>query len=85
MPEGTNVRKVDSVKQRQDVTHAPLIHGTPDVAFIFPLAQDAEAQVPLAVGLSVRHYFGVKRSGASIPMPGTHASRYRCARLGEPQ
>jgi len=49
--EGTNVRKVDSVKQRQDVTHASLIHGTPDAAFIYPLAQDANAQVPLVVGL----------------------------------
>jgi hypothetical protein len=33
-----------------------LIHGTPDATFIHPLAQDANAQVPLAVGLSVRHY-----------------------------
>jgi hypothetical protein len=33
-----------------------LTHGTPDAAFIYPLAQDANAQVPLAVGLSVRHY-----------------------------
>jgi len=33
-----------------------LIHGTPDAAFIYPLAQAANAQVPLAVGLSARHY-----------------------------
>jgi len=38
------------------VTHAPLIHGTDDAAFIYPLAQDANAQIPLAVGLSLRHY-----------------------------
>ena len=38
------------------MTHLPLIHGTPDAAFIYPLAQDANAQVPMVVGLSVRHY-----------------------------
>src|SRR5215470_6916952 len=32
---GTNVQKVDSVKQRQDVTRMPLIRGTPDVTFIY--------------------------------------------------
>src|SRR5579859_8041028 len=49
---GTNVRKLDSVKQRQDVTHVLLIHGTQEAAaFIYPLAQDAHTQVPLAVGI----------------------------------
>ena len=38
------------------MTHAPLTHGTDDAAFIYRLAQDANAQIPLAVGLSVRHY-----------------------------
>jgi hypothetical protein len=34
-----------------------LIHGTPDAAFIYPPAQDANAQVPLLSVFSVRHYF----------------------------
>ena len=38
------------------MTHAPLIYDTDDAAFIHPLAQDANAQFPLAVGLSVRPY-----------------------------
>jgi len=82
-PEGTNVRKVDSVKQRQDVTHAPLIHGTPDAAFIYPLARDANAQVPLAVGLSVRHYSELSDVEHVFLCRGLMPRRYRCARLEE--
>jgi hypothetical protein len=32
-----------------------LIHGAQDAAFIYPLTQDGNAQVSLAVGLFARH------------------------------
>jgi hypothetical protein len=65
------------------VTHAPLIHGTPDAAFIYPLAQDANAQVPLAVGLSVRHYSELSDVEHVFLCWGLMPRRYRCARLEE--
>ena len=54
-PEGTNVRKVDSVKQRQDVTHALLIHCTPDAAFIYPWRSLLTHRFPW-LSVFVRHY-----------------------------
>ena len=62
-----------------------LIHGTQGAAFIYPPAQDANAQVPLAVGIFVRHYSELSDGERVFLYAGDSCPKGIAARLGEPQ
>ena len=62
-----------------------LIHAIQDAAFIYPLAQDANAQVPLAVGLLVRHYSELSDAEHVFLYAGDSCPKGIPGRLGEPQ
>ena len=56
----------------------------PEAVFIYPQARDANAQVPLALGLSVRRYSELCDGGQVILCRGLMPQGI-AARLGEPQ
>jgi len=63
-----------------------LIHGTQEAAaFIYPLAQDAHTQVPLAVGIFVRNYSELSDAEQVFLYAGDSCPKGIAARLGESQ